>query len=290
MLKATHPTSSKIAIVFDFDDTLVPDTLNGLVESLGFSAKQFREEQYGVLKAAGWDGIPARFFRLIEISKNRPPEAGKITKEYLAEFGRQLQPFEGVTEVFDRIKQTIRNISAEITVEFYLVTCGFAEIARNSEIAKHFKAIWGCEFHYSETGEIAFLRQSLGYADKPLYLYYISKGVTGPNRKERDLLFVHEDIPPAELEIPLSQIIYIGDGTSDIPCFAMLNRAGGTTIGVYREGTSQDWARNHRPSQGQRVTNLAPANYEEGSELMRSIILAVESICKKIELQQLSRG
>lgn len=292
MAEATHPISTKIAVVFDFDDTLVPDTLDGLVESLGLDARKFREEQYDPLKAEGWDGIPARFFRLVEMSKNRTESEEKITKSYLARFGQQLQPFPGVADVFDRIEQKVRDLSPEIVVEFYLITSGFVEIARHTSIAKHFKAMWGCEFHYSETGEIACLKRSISYPEKPLVLYYISRGSGNySDYNEKDLLFVHEDIPVEDLEIPLSQFIYIGDGTSDVPCFAMLNREGGTAIGVYKEGgTPEDWARSYYSSRGERVTNLAPANYEEGSELMDSIVLAIESIGKKIQLQKLSLG
>lgn len=43
-------------------------------------------------------------------------------------------------------------------------------------------------------------------------------------------------------------------------------------------------------SRGQRIANLAPAEYSEDSELMQSLTLAVESMCKQIALHQLSVG
>ena len=107
---------------------------------------------------------------------------------------------------------------------------------------------------------------------------------------EKDLLFVYKDIPPEKLSIPMSQVIYVGDGTSDIPCFAMLNQEGGTSIGVYKKGTPQDWANKYQPSEGQRVINLAPADYSQNSELMKSLTFAIESVCKKIQLQKLSKN
>ncbi|MGF1522268.1 MAG: HAD family hydrolase [Leptolyngbyaceae cyanobacterium] len=288
MVQATHPVSEKIAIAFDFDDILVPDTYDALIESLGFDTDTFRKERYELRKQSGWDAIPARFYSLIEESKRRSEGEGKITREYLKEFGQRLKPFEGVTDMFDRLQQKAEAIVPDIAVEFYLITSGFVEIARNTSLAKHFKAMWGCEFHYSETGEVEFLKRSLSHPEKPRYLYYLSKGID--KQSDQDLLFVYEDVPPEELTIPLSQVIYVGDGTSDIPCFAMLNREGGTAIGVYKEGTPQDWAEQYQPSKGQRVANLAPANYSENSELMKSLVLAVEGICKKIQLRQLSEN
>lgn len=61
----------------------------------------------------------------------------------------------------------------------------------------------------------------------------------------------------------------------------MLNREGGTAIGVYREGTPSDWAKEYQLSRGQRVMNLALADYTANSELMQSLTLAVEGIGKK---------
>jgi phosphoglycolate phosphatase-like HAD superfamily hydrolase len=287
MATATHPTAAKIAIVFDFDDTLVPDTFDSLLEHLGLDASRFREEEYEPLKASGWDAIPARFFSLIRYSQSRSDQRRKVTQETIAEFGRSLQPFDGVAEMFDALRQRATELVPDVTVEFYMITSGFAEIARHTSIAKYFKAIWGCEFHYSDTGEIAFLKRSLSHPEKTRYLYYLSKGVD--DRPSKDLLFVYDDVAPDELAIPLPQVVYVGDGTSDIPCFSMLNQEGGTAIGVYKEGTPSAWAKQYQPSQGQRVANLAPAVYTEDSELMKSLTLAVESVCKKIQLQQMSK-
>jgi hypothetical protein len=55
MTNATQPLAKRIAIVFDFDDTLVPNTYNLLLEDLGFDADRYIQECYEVRKAAGWD-------------------------------------------------------------------------------------------------------------------------------------------------------------------------------------------------------------------------------------------
>ncbi|MGF1459773.1 MAG: hypothetical protein ACFBSG_12190 [Leptolyngbyaceae cyanobacterium] len=286
MVKATHPTSEKIAVVFDFDDTLVPDTFDGLVEYLGLNAADFRAQKYESRKAAGWDAIPARFYSLIEYSISQTQADKRITQDTLAQFGQSLQPFGGVVEMFDQLRQAVAAIAPQVEVEYYLITSGFVEIARNTSIAHNFKAMWGCEFSYSDSGEIEFLKRALSHPEKPRYLYYLSKGID--KQDGEDLLFVYEDVPQEDLAIPLPQVVYVGDGTSDIPCFAMLNHEGGTAIGVYPEGSPDEWAKHYRPSRSQRVNNLAPACYTQNSELMQSLTLAVESICKRICLQRLS--
>jgi phosphoserine phosphatase len=287
MTKATHPTLQKIAIAFDFDDTLVPSTYDGFIEYLGMDSTEFRQQVYNPMKADGWDPISARFHSLIEYSNSRSNPAEKITRDTIQTFGQSLQPFPGVSEMFDNLIDVANAIVPDVQVEFYLITSGFVEFARHCSLANRFKAMWGPEFHYAESGEIAFLKRSLDHPAKPRYLYYISKGVEKGLTRE-NLLFVYDDVPPEQLAVPLSNIIYVGDGNSDIPCFAMLNQEGGTAIGVYPEGSAQQWANHYQPSEGERVYNLAHADYRDGSELMKTLTLAVEGICKKIQLQQMS--
>jgi hypothetical protein len=98
---------------------------------------------------------------------------------------------------------------------------------------------------------------------------------------------VYRDVQAEELHIPLTQVIYVGDGASDIPCFSLLNEQQGITIGVYKDSTPQDW-KEIEISQSQRLINLASAEYSEDSELMRSLTLAVESLAQKITPIQLS--
>jgi trehalose-6-phosphatase len=85
-------------------------------------------------------------------------------------------------------------------------------------------------------------------------------------------------------------MIYVGDGASDVPCFSVLNDEGGIVIGVYKGDTAAKWSQQIQVTESQRVMNLAPADYQAESELMRSLTLAVESLCKQISLRQLSAG
>ncbi len=284
--QVTKPVCNRIAIVFDFDDTLALDTFDELVKALGFNVDTFRQQRYEPLKNAGWDHVAARFYCLIQESQRREEIQHKITKDYLIQFGQQLQPFDGVTKMFDRLHQRVQDLNPQIELEFYMITGGFGEVVRNTCIAPYFTQIWGCEFHYSETGEVEFLKRSISHTEKTRYLMQIASGqdqVDGDGRS-----FAYRDVSEDQLHIPLSQMIYVGDGTSDVPCFSVLNDEGGIAIGVYKE--AQAWDEQIQVSESQRVTNLAEADYREDSELMRSLTLAVESLCKQISLRQLSVG
>lgn len=287
MTQVTKSLSKRIALVFDFDDTLVPDTFDALLESCNLDYQKFRRERVQPLIEKGWEPILAKFYSLIQESKRRDSK-NKITKEYIAEFGKKLAPFKGATEMFDRLRQSAHKVNPDVELEFYIISCGMVEIARNTSLAPYFKAMWGCEFHYGEDGGIEFLKRLVSHTEKTRYLYQLAKGID--SQSEDGKSFIYGDIPQEKLHVPLTQVIYVGDGASDIPCFSIMNQERGVAIGVYKERTAEEWSNEAEISKSQRVVNLAPAEYSEDSELMRSLTLAVESMCKQIALGQLSVG
>ncbi|BDA68569.1 hydrolase [Rivularia sp. IAM M-261] len=285
MTVVTKPFSNRIAVVFDFDDTLVQDTVDALLSSLGIDPLKFRQEQIKPLIDKGWDKILARFYALIQESKRQD---NKITQEYIAKFGQELAPFDGVTDMFDHLRQRTHELNPKVELEFYLITCGMVEIARHNCIAPNFKAMWGCEFYYGESGGIEFIKKIVTHTEKTRYLFQITKGLD--DHKDDGATFVYRDLPREQLYVPLTQVIYVGDGESDIPCFSLMNEEQGTAIALYKDITPEEWGRDLSITQSQRVANLAPVDYNKNSELMQSLTLAVESICKQISLQQLSVG
>lgn len=283
--QATKLVCNRIAIVFDFDDTLAPDTFDELIKRLGLDVDEFRQQCYEPLKEAGWDHVAARFYCLIQESQQRKE---KITQDYLIQLGKELQPFDGVTEMFDCLHQRVKELNPEIELEFYIITGGFAEVVRHTCIAPYLTQIWGCEFHYADNGEIEFLKRSISHTEKIRYLMHI---VSGEDQVDGDgQSFAYRDASEDQLHVPLAQMIYVGDGASDVPCFSVLNDEGGIALGVYKGDTAEEWNQQVEVTESQRVMNLARADYRAESELMRSLILAVESLCKQIALRQFSAG
>jgi phosphoglycolate phosphatase-like HAD superfamily hydrolase len=286
MSTATQPYSKRISIAFDFDDTLVHDSFDCLLTCCDLDPQEFRQTRIQPLLAEGWDETIARLYSLIAESQQR--SSNKITKDFLAEVGKTLQPFNGVDEMFDCLRQRAQEIVPGIDVEFYLITGGILDIVRSNAVAPEFKTMWGCEFHYTDDGEINFIKRLVNNTEKTRYLYEISRD--GGSSKVEDPLVSYRDLPPEDLHVPFTQMIYVGDGASDMPAFAVMNQERGMAIGVYKEGKAEDWQYASAMAPGQRVVNLAPADYHPNSELMRSLLLAVESMCKEIALRQLSVG
>lgn len=289
MSYATKPLSNRIAVVFDFDETLIPDdSFKILLKDCQLDPEAFERDRVDPLVKQGWHKYLARTYCLIQESSQREGK-DKITYERLANLGKKVRPIEGVPEMFDRLRQKAKELVPEVEVEYYLISGGFVDIARNTSIAKHFTQMWGCELAYDENGEIQFLKQQMTHTEKTHYLYYLSKGIDAEN--EQDLIYNYRDISIEELHVPLNQTIYVGDGTSDIPCFTAINEYEGIAFGIFPEHSSaEEWEHREQVTNSQQITNLVPAHYGEDSELMRSLTLAIECMCKQIALLQLSVG
>lgn len=277
MSKSTIPTKERIAIVFDFDETIAPPTHKKLLEKTGIDADE-RDELVQKLLDDGWDTIMARAYSWIKYSHAGNPT---ITRKMMEEVGEELELFEGVDKLFDRLRSFCPD--DDIEMEFYLLTAGFLEIPKATSIAKEFKAMWGGAYAFNDEDELIFVKRTVTHEEKREYIQALAKGIKsdGPHGPEDS----HQHMEEEDMYVPFPQIIYVGDGSSDRPVFSLLHEKGGITIGLKKDGSSQ-WKENDKLKSAQKVDNLLGTDYTEGSPLMQSLQLAVESVCKRIELRK----
>jgi 2-hydroxy-3-keto-5-methylthiopentenyl-1-phosphate phosphatase len=272
----------KIAVIFDFDDTLAPDSTSALLEDMGIDARKFWQETVQPLDNADWDPIPAYLYSLIELSNSSQEYA--ITKEKLISFAHRLKFHTGVTRIFDLIREHLRKADPEIGIEFYLISSGIGEIARNTKIAKHFTDIWASEFIYDVNGKIKFPKKVVSFTDKTRYIFQISKGIIGSEARGNPFE-VNKRMAYKDFRIKLEHMIFVGDGLTDVPCFSLIRRYNGITIGVYDRHRKERWGKAWNFIEEGRVTNLLSANYSSQSDLTSTLMMAVEGIARKIKEQ-----
>lgn len=288
MPRATPAVHNRIALVFDFDKTLAPDSFAALLKHCGYDPEAFQEKKIAPLLENNWDKKLARFYVLADESRRRDDLS--ITAETFAEVGRNLELYPEVEEMFDRVVGYAQDIIPDIEVEFYLLTAGMLEIPRATSIADRFRTMWGGELYFDEEDdELTFIKNTVSYPDKIRYILKLCKGMEIDHPKiTQD---VYREIPSEEWHLPINQLIYVGDGDSDMPVFAYLVEHEGLAIGVFKSEGVSGWEGYEDIHEDQRVVeNLAAADYGEDSELMRSIKLSVESICKEIALRQKGKG
>ncbi|HAR20167.1 MAG TPA: hydrolase [Cytophagales bacterium] len=271
----------RIALIFDFDDTLAPDSTSSFLESIGVDTKDFWGKKVKTLLDEDWDPIPAYLYKMIEASK----EGKSITKEKLKAFGKRINFNEGVKRFFPYIKSTFEKKYPDISIEYYMISSGVGEIIRHTEIAKHFTQIWASDFEYDHKGEILFPKKIVSFTDKTRYIFHVSKGIIG-EKSMANPFEVNKKVAEEKLRIPFANMIFTGDGYTDIPCFSMIKRNGGIAFGVYDREHHDKFGRAWGFIEEGRVTNLHSANYKKGSDLCNSIEMGLESICRKIELRK----
>ena len=289
-MPATEAFYNRLAVVFDYDDTLAPDSFTELLKRLGHERDAFNDERISPLEKEGWDHVLARFYSLIDESRRRKERGDSpISRSMLQTIGREANLFEGVEEVFDRVRERAAAACPGVEVEFYLLTGGAVEVARSTRIANEFEAIWGCAFAYAgENEEIHFLKRVVTHPEKVRYLLHLSKD--GSTEPDVEPATVYEDADHGDLHVPLDQVIFLGDGASDMPAFRLMNESNGIAIGIFHQDNPESWRGRDDINPKRRVQNLAPADYSEDSELMQSLLLSVESIAKRIALRKLGRG
>ena len=129
-----------IAVVFDFDDTLAPDSTSGYLRRAGIGdLSSFWKKDVGSLMDADWDPVPAYLYQMIEASRGgRVPT---ITKASLEQWGKELPLHDGVHEMFERLRKVAKNANPRANLEFYLISSGIGDVLRNTAIAGQFTDI-----------------------------------------------------------------------------------------------------------------------------------------------------
>lgn len=270
-----------IAIVFDFDETLAPDSTSSFLEMNGVDVRNFWQQRVNALKNDGWDPVPAYLYMMIKESKLRP--AGeRYTREALQEWGARLRFYPGVTAIFRELRKHLAAVNPAAQLEFYLISSGITDIVAHTRIAKNFTDIWACDFHYNRKGEIDFPKRIVSFTDKTRYLFYISKGLIGDSFNSKPFE-VNRKITPDKLRVPFNQMIFVGDGMTDIPCFSLVRRQGGKALGIYDPDNQDKWGRAWGFVEHDRVSNLVPADYRSRSALNHSLKMALSAIATNMQ-------
>ncbi len=277
-----------IALVFDFDDTLAPDSTSGFLQEIGVDPDAFWRDQVGpLLDHEDWDPVPAYLYRMLELS--RSGGYGRITRERLQDWGRRLPLHDGVDTLFDRLRASLRQAHPTVQLEFYLISSGIGDVLRGTPIAEQFSDIWASEFHYDATGAIDFPRRVVSFTDKTRYLFHIQKGIIGPESRNKPFE-VNRKVAADKLRVPFEQMIFVGDGYTDIPCFSLIRRSGGVAFGVWDARHKEKRSRAWGFIEDGRVSNLNQARFDDAAELYPLLEAAVESLASKIILKTRTYG
>ena len=250
-----------IALLYDFDKTLCTTDMENytFIPELGYTPAQFWQKANGFGRDNHMDGLLAYMYTMIHECRE---QNRRLDRDFLVRCGRDMVLFPGVREWFRRINAFGQQL--EVEIEHYVISSGLREIIEGSGIAHEFREIYACEFYYNEHGDACWPKLDVNFTNKTQFVYRINKGILDVSRDKE----LNDSMPDNSKRIPFTNMIYIGDGLSDVPCMKMMRAYGGQAIAVYQSTNRQGVEKLLGDG---RVDFIFPADYRADTELDRTV-------------------
>lgn len=297
--------STLIACIWDFDKTLIPGFMQEpLFKAFGLDSRLFWKEVSSLSKIYAEKGIAVTedlmyLNHLLTYVKSGLLRG--LSNRKLRELGAELTLFNGLPEFFQNLKDSVKQDDVfqkyDIQLEHYIISCGLTEMIRGSKIAPYVDGIFGCEFIEEpmfpgflsqkdiavdlDMKEISQIGRVIDNTSKTRYLFEINKGVN-----KNPLVNVNASMPREDRRIPMENMIYVADGSSDIPMFAIMKEHGGKSFAVHHPDSMQEFMQNDILLSNGRVDCYGPADYSSDSSTYRWITMHVRKIAEKIVMQR----
>ena len=247
-----------IAIICDCDNTLMPDAPSLLLKENGMDPQEFWDG-IDLLVREGWDPPIAWMTELVKLIWD-----GRIkqnTNAKLAEFGASIDIYPGADTFIEELNSSLENVR----VEGYVVSSGIESLMKGTKISNSFTDIFGGRL-YEKDGVISGIKSSITFTEKTKFVFAINKGITNDIREKP--YDVNDFIPVKERRISFENMIYMGDGPSDIPCFSMIEKLGGTSIAI---DSKDEWSKKWEYELRNRKMDSFKPDYTQNSELREKL-------------------
>lgn len=270
-----------IALVYDFDGTLTPKAMQEytVLPNLKIKeAKKFWEDAEKESKRKQADKDLLWMWKIIKRAENIEK---RIPRDYFKEQGKKIKYFKGVKQFFKSIdKYIITKSENKMKSQHYIVSSGLKEILEGTPIKKNFHNIYGSEYQYNYWGRPVFPKVLITDTLKTQYLFRINKG------RENLGETINEYMPEKKRPIPFKNIIYIGDGFTDVPAMNVTKKNGGRAIAVYTPRNRRGLRICKKLLKAKRVDFIAPADYRKSSALYKFVKLALKTIIQEYEFEK----
>jgi hypothetical protein len=289
-----------IAIVWDFDKTLIPGYMQEpLFRRYGIDAKAFWEEVEGLPDYYRRQGLelvsPDSLYLNHILTYVRYGRFRGLSNAILREVGQELTFYPGIPEIFQVLRDRLAGHPGarqhDIRLEHYIISTGLRQTILGSVVAQYVDHVWGCEFVEAEpppgylsgatptdpTGEICQVGYVLDNTTKTRAIFEINKGSNVFTKID-----VNSFIAPEHRRVPFQNMIYVADGPSDVPVFSVVKGQGGRTYAVYPPRAEADFAQVNQLLREGRVHAFGEANFEPGSPTAIWLGQAVDEIAERI--------
>lgn len=274
--------SIPMAICYDFDGTLSPGNMQeyGFMNSLGTTPERFWVKSNSFAKEHSADINLAYMKRMIEEAKIKDVP---FNKQAFCDYGKSVKLFEGVKEWFTRINRYGKEHGIE--VKHYIISSGLKEIIECTDIGTCFECIFASSYIYDANGIPIWPANVVNYTSKTQYIFRINKGCCDINDNKSINSYIKEEERP----VPFSNMVFIGDGETDIPAMKMVKVNGGHSIAVYKPTKKDAKTKAKKLIKDNRVNIITQADYQENSMIDKYIKALINKIEADYTLKKLEK-
>lgn len=232
--RGQRPAPSVIAVICDCDETLAPNTTSLLLERNGIDVESFWNAITTNFVRHGWDPPQAYLSEMLRLMKE-----GRIKQDTpgkMRAFARSsVRPYPGaatfIGELRDWLAANPKIAGGGARLEGYIISSGMEDLVRGCRFAGQFDGIFGARYATGPDGRYAAVKSTVTFTEKTKFLYAINKGIRESDLRSNPYL-VNNAVPRRGRRIPFENMIYIGDGPSDVPCFSAVRNSGGHCLGI----------------------------------------------------------
>ena len=271
-----------VALIYDFDGTLSPGNMQefGFIQAIGKTPEEFWRQSNSVPDGQEVNGILSYMKLMIDEARAK---GISLTRDSFVSFGREIELYEGVKEWFALINEYGRRHG--VIVEHYINSSGQTELIEGTPIAQEFKKIFACSFWYDDNGVAVWPAVAVDYTGKTQFLFKIAKGIMDISDDTK----VNESQKEDDKPIPFSHMIYLGDGTTDVPCMKIVKMFGGNSIAVYSPENKHQRDTAAKLLRQDRVNFMCKADYRVGGEIYAVVTTIIDKIKAENDFHALQR-
>ncbi|MDD2627336.1 MAG: HAD family hydrolase [Clostridia bacterium] len=262
-----------VAFLYDFDGTLAEGNIQeyNFIPALNMTSDVFWKEVSTLAKENEMDGVLAYMYLML---KKAAASDISIRKEAFINYGKGISFYNGVDTWFSRINNYASKKG--IRIRHFIVSSGIKEMIEGTQIANEFERIYASSYMYDINGIAKWPALSVNYTNKTQFLFRISKG-----RFDIYDNSVNESMREKDIEIPFTNMVYFGDGETDIPCMKIVKGYGGKSIAVYDSLKRKLIA--EKMMKDKRINYYAESDYRENSNLDKYIKGYIDKLSSSLE-------
>jgi phosphoserine phosphatase len=270
-----------MALAYDFDGTLAPGNMqeHQFLPAISMAPEQFWQDVQNDACEHQADPILMYMQKMLREASHANV---RVTKDDFKKKGENIKLFNGVKDWFVNINNYAK--SKGVKLEHYLISSGNEEIFMGTPVAKEFVQIYASKFIFDHHGVATWPGLAVNYTTKTQYLFRINKGCHDISDNQT----INQYIEPDKRAVPFKNIIFIGDGATDIPAFSLVKKMKGLSIAVYKPNSNRNNAKKYLTDK--RVHAAVPADYSQGRAIDKIVKAQIDLVVARDTLQKNLKG